>query len=299
MTLSATDLYGIIPPVVTTFTDDGDLDTAAYRAELEYIVQFPVGGVLVGAATGEGFTLEPGETAALCRVAKEVVGDRLPVIAGVIEASTRKAVAKSRAAAEAGADALMVTPVTYLPDSHASAEAHFSTVAAASSIPLMIYNSMAHNRLSPETVVELTRMREVVAVKLGYGAASLHDLRHVLEHAGDRASIMWSQDQLLLPGYCMGARGSLSTVDSILPGHTTQLFDAVQSGDMSLARKIDRVVSAFAGILGPDDLPSALKTAITLQGRQVGLPRAPFAPVGGERLRRIRQLVSEAGLLVE
>jgi 4-hydroxy-tetrahydrodipicolinate synthase len=299
MNLSANDLNGVIPPVVTPFTADGDLDAKAFRAEVEYVATFPVGGVLVGAATGEGFTLEAEETATLCRIAKEVVGERLPVIAGAVEASTRKAIAKARVSAAAGADAIMVTPVTYLPDSDASAMAHFTAVAAEATVPLMVYNSMAHNRMSPETVIELARMPEVIGVKLGYGASSLHDLRLVLEEAGGQASIMWSQDQLLLPGYCLGARGSLSTVDSILPGHTTQMFEAVQNGDMELARKLDKVVSAFAGILGPDDLPSAVKTAINLQGREVGLPRAPFVPIVGERLRRIRELVETSGLHTE
>lgn len=297
MTLAPSDLAGIFPPLVTTFTEDGDLDLDAYRAEVTHVAQFPVGGVVVGAATGEGSALEPDETASLVRVAKDVVGDRFPVIAGVLETSTRKAVAKSKAAADAGADALMVTPVTYLPDSHDAAMNHFSTVAASMSAPLMIYNALAHNRLTPDTLIELTTMDEVVAVKLGYGATSLHDLRVLLEAAGDRASIMWSQDQFLLPGYCLGATGSVSTVDSIMPGLTCQLFEAVQTGNMDLARKIDRTVSAMAGILGPDDLPSATKTAITLQGRDVGLPRAPYAPVGGARLDRIRELVSQAGLL--
>lgn len=298
MTSSTNDLRGIIPPVVTPFTADGDLDLIAFRTEVEYVAQFPVGGILVGAANGEGFSLEPEETVELIRVAREVVGGRLPVLAGVVEASTRKAVRKAHAAGAAAADALMVTPVTYLPDSDASAKAHFAAVAEAG-VPLMVYNSMAHNRMSVETVIELTRMPEVIAVKLGYGASSLHELRQVLDGVGNRASVFWAQDALLMPGYALGALGSLAPVDAIVPGHTTKMLDAVQTGDLELARQLDRVVSTLAQILGPDDLPSAVKAAITMQGRPVGLPRAPFAPIRGDRLQRIRDAVAKTGLLTE
>lgn len=296
-TVTAETLDGVVPPVITPLTPEGDMDRDAFRAEVEYVARFSIGGVLVGAATGEGYALRTEETSELCRIAVGVLRGRVPVIAGVVSPSTPAAAERGVAAAEAGADALMVTPVTYFAAGRAGLRDHFRTVAETSGLPVMIYNALPHNPVDAATLTDLVRIPGVVAIKQGMGG-TLPELRRLIDEVGDSVCVMWSQDLLLFPGYCLGARGSLASIDAVLPGQTTALYDAVKRGDLAAARKLDTAVSGVAETLGPTDWPAAVKFAIAAQGRPAGAARAPYA-LDEQRRDQIRTALRRAGVVAE
>ena len=296
-TVTAQNLDGIIPPVITPLTQDGRLDPDAFKAEVDYVARFPIGGVLVGAATGEGYALETEETVELCRIASRALDGRVPVIAGVLAPSTPAAAARGAAAADAGADALMVTAATYFPAGLDSQRSHFQAVVDAAGLPVMIYNALPHHPLATATLAALARCSGIVAIKQGMGG-TLPELRQLIEDVGESVSVMWSQDLLLFPGYCMGARGSLASIDGIIPDQTTALYDAVQRGDLTAARKLDATVSRVAATLGPTDWPAAVKFAIRAQGRPAGPARDPYQ-LDEQRQNHILDALRHAGIATE
>lgn len=135
-------IFGIVPPMVTPFDKHEELDEAALRADVDYLIsEAKVHGLAVGGSTGEGHTLSIDELRQAIGTAVEAANGRVPVIAGVIVDSTRQAIAYSRALADLDVAALQVTPVHYLfrPTDDALLR-HFATIADAVDIPIIIYN---------------------------------------------------------------------------------------------------------------------------------------------------------------
>lgn len=293
--VTAQSLNGVLPPLISPLTSKGEIDDNKFRAEVKYTSRFPIGAVVVGAATGEGYALEIQETAQLVRIAKEELGDRVPVLAGVLSTSTKGAIAKALAAAEAGADGLMVTAPIYFAAGTVNLVDHFRAVAESSKLPLMIYNALAHIPLSTASLLEIAKLSGVVAIKEGMGG-SLAQTRTLLQLVGDSVCIVFSQDMLTYPAYCIGARGSVASIDAVLPDKATALFDAVKKGDIEAARKLDRQITRVASTLGPMDWPAATKYMIELQGRPSGVARTPYT-LDNERRDQIRTAMQEAGII--
>src|SRR5436309_14013696 len=135
-------LHGIVPPITTPFTANDDIDEAALRAEVRYLIETAhVHGLAVCGSTGEGHTLTTEETRRITAIAVEEAAGRVPVITGIITDSTRATIERGRAVADLGVAALQVTPVHYLfrPDDVAM-QRHFAAIADSTGLPVLIYN---------------------------------------------------------------------------------------------------------------------------------------------------------------
>jgi len=299
MALTKDEIHGVIPPVVTPFDENEELDIEAFRREVRYFLQHDdIGGLLVAAATGEGYALTADEAATLYGVAVEEVGGKVPVLAGIITTSTRDAVLRANLAREAGADAVMVTPVIYFSPSDDGLYDYYDAIGREAGLPIMVYNAVPRTPISPHLVARLAEIPSVISVKQG-AAATLDGLSETLRTVGDRISVTWSQDPSLFSGYALGATGSLASIDSVLPQQTINLFNAIQRGDLEAARQLHQgiwgVVRAMGG--GAYDWPAAVKAAINLQGRAVGPARRPYVPVSSEQESRIRAALEAVGVL--
>jgi 4-hydroxy-tetrahydrodipicolinate synthase len=135
----------------------------------------------------------------------------------------------------------------------------------------------------------------VIGVKEGMGG-NLDTLTQLIESVGDRIAVTWSQDNLLFPGFALGAVGSLGAMDCVLPGHSVETFRAVQQGDLETARKLHRGVAGVARAAYAASFPAGIKAAINLQGRKVGQPRRPYRTVTTEQTQRIADALTAAGV---
>ena len=157
------ELFGIIPPMTTPFDSAGEIDEAAVRAQVRWLLDRGVHGIAAGGSTGEGHTLDPDELKRLVATVVDEAAGRVPVIAGVIVDSTRDAVRRGRALADLGVAALQVTPVHYLfrPDDDAML-AHFRAICEATGQKVIIYNVVPWSYLAPDLLLRI--MREVPGV---------------------------------------------------------------------------------------------------------------------------------------
>lgn len=293
--LTKDDVRGIIPPLVTPFDEAENVDLRAFEQEIRYVLQFEVGGLLVGAATGEGYALTADESAALYQAAVEEADGRVPVIAGVFCTSTRDAIGRAKRAAAAGAAAVLASPVYYFGPSDDGIYSHYLALWEEAGLPVVVYNSLPHVPIRPPLMERLAGIPGVVAVKEGMGG-DLDTLTQLIEAVGDRIAVTWSQDRLLFPGFALGAVGSLGAMDSVLPGHEVETFRAVQQGDLETARKIHHSVAGVARAAYAASFPAGIKAAINLQGRRVGEPRRPYRTITTEQQRRIAEALTAAGV---
>jgi 4-hydroxy-tetrahydrodipicolinate synthase len=295
MELTKDGIRGTISPLVTPFDDDDDVDLEAFRSEVRYVLRFAVSGLLVGAATGEGYALTPDESAALCDAAVAEADGRVPVIAGILCNSTGDAVGRARRAAAAGAAAVLATPVSYFAPSDDGIYAHYLALAEEAGVPVVVYNSLPHVPIGPGLMERLADLPRVIGVKEGMGG-TLDSLGQLLESVGDRIAVAWSQDQLLFPGVALGAVATLGAMDSVLPGHSVETFRAVEQGDLETARKLHRAVAGVARAAYAASFPAGVKAAINLQGRRAGHPRRPYRTLTGDQRRAIAAALAAAGV---
>jgi len=293
-----TSIYGIVPPMVTPFDAEGEIDERALRADVRYLIeQAGVHGLAVGGSTGEGHTLTAGELRYIVGAAVEEARGRVPVIAGIIVDSTRQAVTYGRTVADLDVAALQVTPVHYLfkPDDEAM-YAHFATVTDRVGRPVIVYNVVPWSYCSPELLARMIRgLDGVIGVK--QSASDLKLLADLLLDVGDEGIIMSAVDALLYPSFSLGAHGAIAAILTAVPELCVQLWDAVQGGDhaaaLDLHGKLLYVWNAIAG----DNLPANVKYAMALQGREAGLPRAPMPVTSPEQGAAIARALRAAGMI--
>ena len=294
-----TEIAGIIPPLVTPFTEDETVDEAALRADVRYMIERAgVHGLVVGGSTGEGHTLTTDELRRIVGAAVEEAGGRVPVLAGLIVDSTRQAVERVRALSDLDVAALQVTPVHYLfrPTDEMMVR-HFAAIAEASRAPVMIYNVVPWSYCSPALLVRImTEVNGVIGVKQSAGDLKLMaDLLLLLD---GRGLVMSAVDALLYPSFTLGANGAIAAILTAAPKLCVQLWDAVQRGDhpaaLDLHKKLLRLWNALLG----DNLPANVKFAMALQGRSGGFPRAPM-PVSSEAQQAAIRVALQESLRVD
>lgn len=277
-------LTGIIPPLVTPFTADGEIDEAAYRAEIRFMLTKGVNGLCVGGSTGEGHTLSTEELVRLVGVCIEEVNGAVPVVAGIIVNSTRDAIAKATAMAHLPVAALQVTPVHYVfkPDADAT-YAHFEALASATAFPIIIYNVVPWNYLPPPLLVRImTGIDRVIGVKQSAGDLKL--MADLLNARLPGKIVLTAVDALLYPSFALGAHGTIAANPAAVPGVTVSLWNAVQSGDHARAKEIHTALLSFWNTINGDNLPACVKYALSRQGCPCGLPRMPMpAPSAAQK----------------
>jgi len=291
-------LRGIMPPLATPFDENEEINEAAVRAEVRYMIEAAgVHGVVVGGSTGEGHTLTTEETRQLVGATCEAAAGEVPVIAGMIVDSTRQAVARVQAISDLPIAALQVTPVHYLfKPNDEMMQRHFAAIADATDIPVMIYNVVPWSYCSPALLTKImTEVDGVIGVKQSAGDMKLlADLMLLLD---GRGIVFSAVDALLYPTYLLGAQGSIAAILTAAPTLCVQQWDAVQRGDHATALAIHNKLLRIWNAMPHDNLPANIKTAMRLQGRDGGIPRAPMQPSSAEQEAAIRSALQAAGLL--
>lgn len=280
---------GIIPPIVTPFTRDGGIDEAAFRNIVRFNLDKKVHGVCVGGSSGEGHTLTLEEFVRLMEITVEEVNGRIPVLAGIIANSTRDAIRRAQAIAHLSVQGLQVTPVHYVfkPDDEATF-AHFKALTEATDIPVIIYNVVPWNYLSPTLLVRLmTELPGVQGVKQSAGDLKL--MADLMLNVPEGCKVYSAVDALLYPSFAIGCHGTIAANPAAVPGVCIALWNAVQRGDHIRAKEIHEALLHFWNAIYEQNLPANIKTAITLQGTQAGLPRMPMPATTPAQLENIER----------
>lgn len=291
-------LEGVIPPLVTPFREDEDVDEEAVRREVRYCLDAGVHGLTLTGSTGEGHTLTVEESVRVARTAIDEAKGRVPIVGGIIQDSTRAVIRYGKALKEAGVDALQITPVHYLfaPDAEGTL-AYYDEIGNAVQLPIVIYNVVPWNTIMPDTLIKLAEQEWIIAVKQSGGDIhKLADLLRAVRTSGSRLRVLSAVDALLMPSYLLGAHGSVAGILAVLPKLSVELWNACQARDLDRALGLhDRILPIWR-VLDKPDMTARVKCAIELQGRRVGKSRRPLQPVSPEVRDEIRRTLTEAAV---
>ena len=272
---------GILPPMVTPFDSAEELDEAALRDEARVMLRAGVHGLCVCGSTGEGHVLSTEESCRITEIVREEAAGSVPVIAGIIRDSTREVIRYGLALRDAGADALQITPVHYLfsPTDDGMVD-YYRRIGAEVGLPILIYNVIPWNTISPDLLMRLSEIEQVVGVKQSGG--DIHKLADLLKMNQGRMQIFSAVDDLLYPSFMLGAEGAIAAILTVLPELSVQLWDACQAERYDDARAIhERLLPVWRAINAPE-MSARTKAALELQGRRVGNARHPLLPVTPE-----------------
>jgi dihydrodipicolinate synthase/N-acetylneuraminate lyase len=291
--LTKDDVVGIFPPLYTPFDADGELDRDAFRADVDYQLQFPVTGLVVGGSTGEGHALERDELIELTKIAVEHTAGRVPIMTGIITTTTREAVILAQGAKAVGARGVMVTPPIYQSANFDGMIDFYDRIRKQGGLPVTIYNVLTHNPVTPDITRRLAEIGAIVATKESVGG-SFATLSELLDTVSDLISVTWAQDHLLFPGLAMGATGSISGTGAMFPAESIAMLDAIKRNDYDEARRIHFALAPLTrAVMNGKNWPAWVKAVAELQGRKVGPARLPFVPLTHEEIATL-----EAGLEV-
>ncbi len=287
--LTKDEVVGIFPPLYTPFTADGELDREAFRADIDYQLQFGITGLVVGGSTGEGHALERDELIELTKIAVEHVAGRVPIMTGIITTTTRDAVARAQGAKAVGARGVMVTPPIYQSANFDGMIGFYDHIHREGGLPVTIYNVLTHNPVTPDITRHLAEIGAIVATKESVGG-SFATLSELLDTVSDLISVTWAQDHLLYPGLALGATGSISGTGAMFPAESIAMLEAIKRNDDDEARRIHFALAPLTrAVMNGRNWPAWVKAVAELQGRKVGPARLPFVPLTNAEREQLEQ----------
>jgi dihydrodipicolinate synthase/N-acetylneuraminate lyase len=285
---------GVYPAATTQFDAALELDLRATQAVQTALLRDGVHGLVLLGTVGEGNSLSAAEKRTVLRGAVEVTEGRAPIIVGVSEFTTATAVAFVRDAERIGASGFMVLPgMVYVPTA-AELEHHFRTVAAATGLPIMLYNNPPAYRVNIEiaTLARLADVPNIVSIK--ESAPDPRRFTDLFNAFGERFVLFAGLDDVVFEALTLGARGWVSGLTNVFPAESLALYAALQAGDLERARRIYRWFMPLLHLDAEHDLVQSIKLAEQLLGRGSERVRPPRLPLAGERRAQVTALVEKA-----
>jgi 4-hydroxy-tetrahydrodipicolinate synthase len=282
--------HGVLPALITPFTDDGEaIDPRALTALVERVIAAGAGGLVPGGSTGEFTTLTHAERRQLVEVTVEAAAGRVPVVAGTGALSTRETVELSRHAERSGAAAVMIVPPFYDALSWPELLAHYTAVADAIDVPIMYYNlpSATGIRLTAAQLGELP----IAALKdTGGDAVAATEL---VQTGGPTLLNGW--DTLTFAALAAGVRAVVWGAASIVPEECVELHRLlIDDIDLPAARDLWARLWPLCRFLEAHSYPAAVKAACRLAGDATGPVRAPLLELDDAAVGELGGLLDRA-----
>ncbi len=277
--------HGIIPPIVSPVDSDENIDEHGLRALIEYCIEGGLHGLLVAGTNGETMQLTQKERNRAIEIAIDQVNGRIPVIAGVMDTSTKRVIENIKALEDMGGTCAAVTPIFY--DRHTSQDEtvrHFEKILKETKVDLFVYNIPPFTgiKLTPETVMTIADMDKRVVGYKDSAAAYTDFLKVVAKYKDTPFCVLSGATPQALSGILMGADGFVPALGPAFPEMFVDAYEAAKSKDVDLTREYDQLIRESGKILGmTKNATAAAKYAISLRGhidKRVLMPQDMILP---------------------
>lgn len=290
-------LSGSIVALVTPMRASGDVDWEALDALLDWHVESGTHGIVAVGTTGESATLNVSEHLEVVARAVDRIAGRVPVIAGTGANATAEAIALTRGAVDAGADAgLSVTPYYNRPTQEGLVR-HYEAIAGAVDLPLLLYNVPARTGcdMTAETVARLAVVENIVGIKEACGnAARVTEIRTLCP---EDFVILSGEDKQNLAMLRRGAVGAISVTANVVPAQMAEFVNAFAAGDEATAERLDAALQPIHEILFVEASPSPTKWALHEMGRIDTGIRLPLLTLSEGHRAELRARLEQVGAL--
>lgn len=281
--------------IITPFNDDLTVNYEKFGEFIDFQVNNGTDAIVVCGTTGECSTLTEEEHMECIRYCVKRVDGKIPVIAGTGSNDTATAIMLSKEAEKCGADALLLVTPYYNKSSQRGLIAHFTAIADAVNIPVIIYDIPGRTgvTLTIDTFKELEKHKNIVAVKEANG-----DISFVARLCAETDLDVYSgNDDQIVPIMSLGGKGVISVLSNCLPKETHEMTSACLNGDFIGAREMQLKYLEFTNALFCEVNPIPVKEALNLMGWNVGQYRLPLYPMAEKNAKYLKETMERINLI--
>jgi len=289
--------FGIIPAMVTPLTADDAINERALRRLATHLIDGGCHGLFAIGSQGEFWAFSAEEKQRVWEIVVAEARGRVPVYAGTAAVTTREAIALTRLAEKAGADAVSVlTPYFISPNDNELFD-HYKAIAESTTLPVLLYSNPARTgvRLSTSLVARLAEVPNIVGIKDSTGDLEL--AAEYIRTAPEKFSVLMGRDTLIYAGLLYGAKGAIAATANVKPRLVADIYDKFLAGDLEGARRAQRALAPLRLAFSWGTFPVVIKEALDLMGMEGGPSRAPVGPLTGEQRERLKGVLKDMGVV--
>ncbi len=288
------EIHGIIAYPITPFTaDTAGIDTERLASLVDRLVSSGVHAIAPLGSTGELAYLDEPEFDTVVDTTITAVNGRVPVIVGVSDLTTANTIRRAQYAQQAGADAVMILPVSYWKLTDREIAQHYRSIGESIDIPIMAYNNPATSGvdMSPELLVTMfDNIGNVTMVKESTG--DLSRMRRIAELSDGQLPFYNGSNPLVLDALKVGASGWCTAAPNLRPQPCIDLYNAVRADDLEKAQILYDDLKPLLQFIVAGGLPTTVKAGLDLLGFPAGDPRAPLLALDEQGRAQLKQLLA-------
>lgn len=284
---------GIIAYPITPFDKDEKVDIVLYKKLLERLIVSGSHGVAPLGSTGVMPYLTDEEKEAITEATIAQVNGRVPVLVGVSNLTTEKTIYHAKFAEKAGADAVMIIPMSYWKLTDDEIVQHYDAVAKQISIPIMAYNNPATGGvdMSPALLKRLLEIPNVTMIKESSG--DVQRMHYLKRELGDDVAFFNGSNPLALAAFSAGATGWCTAAPNLIPELNVDLYNAIQKNDLQEAQKVFYKQLNLLKFIVNKGLPRTIKAGLKIKGIDGGFLRSPLKPLTGDEIAELELIFKE------
>ena len=286
-----TKFEGVIAYPITPFAENEKIDITIYKKLLERLIVSGSHAVAPLGSTGVMPYLSDDEKEAITEATVSQVNGRVPILVGVSNLTTERTIYHAKAAEKAGADAVMIIPMSYWKLSDEEIVKHYDAVAGQISIPIMAYNNPATAGvdMSPALLKRILEIPNVTMIKESTG--DIQRMHYLKKELGDAVAFYNGSNPLALSAFSAGATGWCTAAPNLIPELNIALYNAVQQNDLQGAQKLFYKQVNLLRFIVEKGLPRAIKSGLEIQGIQSGHLRKPLQPLTEIEINDLKKIM--------
>lgn len=283
---------GVIAYPITPFDQNEKVDISLFKKLVERLVISGSHGIAPLGSTGVLPYLTDEEKEAITEATIQQVGGRVPILVGVSNLTTEKTIHHAKFAENAGADAVMIIPMSYWKLTDDEIVAHYDAVDSKISIPIMAYNNPATSGvdMSPALLKRLLEIPNVTMIKESTG--DIQRMHYLRKELGEEVAFYNGSNPLALAAFAAGAKGWCTAAPNLIPELNIELYSAVQNNDLETAQNIFYKQVDLLKFIVAKGLPRAVKSGLNILGENGGQLRSPLKPLTTVETSKLKEILS-------
>lgn len=290
---------GIIPPIVTPFTDEGKVDYAKLREMVEFLIRNGVHGLFPMGTTGEFYAVDDEEYREILMTVKDQAKDRVPIYGGASHITTRGVIRLLKICEEVRVDAVSVLTPMFVSQTQDELYAFYKAAAESTYLPIIMYNNKPKTNVTiePATAARLAEIDNIIGVKDSTG-----DMTNAAEYIrltrdNDNFHVLMGRDTLIHAALCYGASGAIASCANVAPRICADIYDKYMAGDIKGSLDAQYQLAPLRIACGMGTFPAVIKEGLEQQGIHVGKCLDPIAELKPEEKEKLHQVLVDMGLV--
>lgn len=283
--------------IVTPFNEDKSVNYDALGNMLEYQIKNSTDAIIICGTTGEASTLTDEEQISVIKYTVDKVNKRIPVIAGAGSNDTRHGMELCKQCEEVGADGLLIVTPYYNKTTQKGLVKYYQDMAGATKLPVIMYSVAGRTGLNiqPKTVLELTQVENIVAIKEASG--NISQVAEIAALCGDSIDIYSGNDDQIVPLLSLGGKGVISVIANVAPKYTHDMVMSFLEGNIKKATKMQTECINLCKNLFSEVNPIPVKAALNMMGLNAGGYREPLVEMEEVNYKNLEKAMKDFGLI--